>query len=81
LLVIRHNDTDRDLVIRSVQQFQNVGASIAGVVLNNVDIDRAYKKDYYYAGYYYYGADDTSEKGKGEKKKTASVGVGSGTSS
>ena len=44
------------------------GASIlvAGAVLNNVDLERAYHKDYYYAGYYF---DD------GEKKPRKKRGV------
>jgi polysaccharide biosynthesis transport protein len=64
VLVIQHNQADRDLVGRSVGQFRKVGANLAGVILNNVDIDRAYKKDYYYAGYYYYGSDGRKKRGK-----------------
>ncbi|MBZ5639272.1 MAG: polysaccharide biosynthesis tyrosine autokinase [Acidobacteriia bacterium] len=64
VLVIQHSEADRDLVSRSVAQFRKVGANLAGVILNNVDIDRAYKKDYYYAGYYYYGSDGRKKRGK-----------------
>ncbi len=51
--VIQHNATDRDHVVKAMQQLRSVNPEVPGVVLNNVDIDRAYHKDYYYAGYYY----------------------------
>ncbi len=51
--VIQHNATDRDHVIKTVQQLRAVNSEIPGIVLNNVDLERAYRKDYYYAGYYY----------------------------
>ncbi len=41
-------------------------------VLNNVDFDRAYHKDYYYAGYYY--ADETRAGRKKSAKKGVKVG-------
>jgi len=67
VLVVRHNSTDRDHVIKTVQQLRSVNPNFAGVVLNNVDIDRAYHKDYYYAGYYYEA--NEPRKGKRFKKK------------
>jgi succinoglycan biosynthesis transport protein ExoP len=76
LVVVRHNLTDRDIVARTVQQLQRVGASIAGVVLNNVDIGRAFGKDYYYAGYYYNRREGEPE--SGEQKKRRSKGLGAG---
>jgi capsular exopolysaccharide synthesis family protein len=76
VLVVRHNATDRDLVTRSVQQLRSVNDAVVGVVLNNVDIDKAYQKDYYYAGYYYYGAE---EKKKRSKVPEAEVPSGAGT--
>ncbi len=74
LLVIRHNHTDRDMVARTLQQLRRVGANVAGVILNNVDLDRAYGKEYAYAGYYY--AEGAKEKGR-KKGKTPEKGVGS----
>lgn len=53
VLVVQHNTTDRDHIVKTVQQIGSVNPSFAGVVLNNVDMDRTYHKDYYYAGYYY----------------------------
>ena len=75
LLVIRHNHTDRDLVRRTLQQLRRVGANVAGVILNNVDFDRAYGKEYAYAGYHYAdGGNDTRRR----KSKTPAKGVGTG---
>jgi len=77
LLVVRHNHTDRDLVRRTLQQLRRVGANVAGVILNNVDLDRAYGKEYAYAGYYYAegGKDARRRKTKPPAKE---VGTGTG---
>jgi capsular exopolysaccharide synthesis family protein len=76
LLVIRHNHTDRDLVGRTLQQLRRVGANVAGAILNNVDLDRAYGKEYAYAGYYYAEGSTASRKRKSARPAT---GVGTGT--
>ncbi len=75
LLVVRHNHTDRDMVGRTLQQLRRVGANVAGVILNNVDLDRAYGKEYAYAGYYYTDGGKQSPRGKG---KASAKGVGTG---
>jgi capsular exopolysaccharide synthesis family protein len=75
LLVVRHNHTDRDLVARTLQQIRRVGANVAGVILNNVDFERAYGKEYTYAGYYY---SEGSKEAKRGKKKTSTKGLGTG---
>jgi capsular exopolysaccharide synthesis family protein len=67
VIVIRHNRTDRAVVARSVQQLRQVGAELAGAVLNSVDVDRAGKGDYYYAGYYYYADEEGDGKRRREK--------------
>ncbi len=66
ILIVQHNRTDRDLVARTLQRIRSINPEVAGAVLNNVDLERTFSKDYYYAGYYYYGAD---EKQPGTKKK------------
>ena len=53
-----------------------MGANVAGVILNNVDLDRAYGKEYAYAGYYYSESADKNTKRK--KGKPPEKGVGSG---
>jgi capsular exopolysaccharide synthesis family protein len=77
LLVVRHNHTDRDLVRRTLQQLRRVGANVAGVILNNVDLDRAYGKEYAYAGYYYSEGGKDTRRGKG-KATTKGVGTSAG---
>jgi capsular exopolysaccharide synthesis family protein len=60
VLVVQHNATDRDHVVKTVQRL-GAHRPVTGVVLNNVDLSRAYHKDYYYTGYYY-EEDGTREK-------------------
>jgi len=71
VLVVQHNRTDRDHVIKTVQTIGAVNRNFAGVVLNNVDMDRTYHKDYYYAGYYYEedGAKEKRSRRKGVEHK------------
>ncbi|MFQ5718265.1 MAG: GumC family protein [Acidobacteriota bacterium] len=57
ILVVKHNENDRDLIKRASTGLRKVGANVIGAVLNNVDVSKASSKDYYYAGYYYYGRD------------------------
>jgi capsular exopolysaccharide synthesis family protein len=77
VLIVQHYHTDRDLVSKTLQRIRSVKDNVVGAVLNNVDLERAYRKDYYYAGYYYYG-DEKSGGRRGRKKrgveKKASVG-------
>ena len=69
LLVVQHNETDKDVIQKNVQNLKRVGANLIGAILNNVNIQKAYQKDYYYAGYYYFN----EESGKaGRRKKQAS---------
>ena len=63
VLVVKHNATDRDLVYKSLQRLKSFNEHVAGAVLNNVDLERTYNRDYYYAGYYY------EERAQGEEKK------------
>jgi capsular exopolysaccharide synthesis family protein len=70
VIVVRHNSTDRDLVSRSVTLLRNVGANVIGAVLNNIDINRAWRKDHYYAGYY------NTDEGRGTGGKRGGRGSG-----
>ena len=74
VLVVRHNSTDRDHVVKTFRQLRAVEGKVAGVVLNHVDMDRTYSKDYYYSGYYY--EDDDSKKGRRKRglERKAQVG-------
>ncbi len=75
VLVVKHARTDRDLVVKTVQRLRAVNPTIAGVVLNSVDLGRAYHKDYYYAGADYYHEDgDRKRSNKRGERSRASVG-------
>jgi succinoglycan biosynthesis transport protein ExoP len=67
VLVIKHNATDRDNVAKGLQRLRAVDAVVAGAVLNNVDISRAFNKDYYYSGYYYLSDEDKAKSDKRSK--------------
>src|SRR5206468_2139523 len=62
-IVIRHNQTDKELVRRCIATVRNVNPNIIGAVLNHVDLERSSYRDYYYVGYYYYG------EGRGSKER------------
>jgi capsular exopolysaccharide synthesis family protein len=70
VLVVRHAETDRDLVIKTVQRLRAVNSVIAGAVLNGVDLERSYNKDYYYAAAYYYT--DEGDKKTGRRRRVES---------
>jgi len=57
VMVVRHARTDRDVVSKTLARLRAVNPTVVGAVLNAVDLERAYHKDYYYAGAYYYSED------------------------
>ena len=61
--VVKHNENDKDMIRRAVNNLRRVNAALAGAVLNSVDIVRSHYKEYYYLGYYYYG------EGQGRKSR------------
>lgn len=65
VLVVQHNKTDRDVTARTLQRLRAVNPAVVGAVLNNVDLERAYHKDYYYAGYYF----EDGKKGSRRKRR------------
>jgi len=75
--VIRHNQTDKDLVRRCINNIRGVNSNVIGAVLNHVDLERSSYRDYYYVGYYYYG-EGRSSKSKGKKARPLSAARESG---
>ena len=71
VLVVRANDTVREIAQDGVSHLQNVGAHILGAILNGVDMGR---DGYYYNQYYhyYYGEDGGRKKGPRRKRKSKS---------
>lgn len=53
VLVIRHNNNDREMIRRSVKRLREIDAHIVGAVLNDVDRTHATYKDHYYGNYDY----------------------------
>lgn len=57
LLVIKHNENDRDLIRRSVKRLRDHHVEVAGTVLNSMSVGSGY--DSYYASYEYEARDET----------------------
>lgn len=75
VLVVRHAQTDREVVIKTLSRLRAVNPVVVGAVLNAVDLDRAYHKDYYYAGAYYYNEEgDKKSARKRRLESKANVG-------
>ena len=55
------------------QRLRAVNKNLVGAVLNNVDLSRAYDKDYYYANYYYEDAEGSAPK---KRRSTPATKVG-----
>ena len=62
VMVIKHNQNDRDLILRSLKRLRDVEVQIVGAVLNAVDLDRRSGGDYYYANYLYQHEGESGEK-------------------
>ena len=70
MVVMRHDQTDKEVIRRALQRLRNVGSNIVGAVLNDVDMSKSYNRDYYYGRFYYgsyYGEEGAA--GKGTKPK------------
>ncbi len=68
---VKSHETSVELIKRGVARLKEVKATLAGVIITQVDIDKitSYGGDYYYQGYYdYYGYTDNG-KGGGNKLK------------
>ena len=66
VVVIRANETAREIVKNGLVQLQGVGAHILGAILNAVDMSR---DSYYYQYYYYYYGEDGERNKKARRKK------------
>ena len=54
LLVVKHKETHRPQLQRTIVTLERLNAQIAGVVMNYVDTSSSYYYDYYYYSSYYY---------------------------
>jgi capsular exopolysaccharide synthesis family protein len=76
VMVVKHNENDRDLIRTSVEKLRKVDAHLVGAVLNNVDLKKAGYYGYY-AGYKYERAGEVDD----SITATATRAVGSEKSS
>jgi capsular exopolysaccharide synthesis family protein len=61
MVVMRHDQTDREVIRRALVRLRAAGARVIGAVLNGVDMTKSYNRDYYYGRFYYgsyYGTED-----------------------
>jgi len=73
MIVVQHRRLPRQTLMRVKQTVENVGGTVLGVVLNNVDL-RADSQYQYYTNYYtYYSPDNrpAAEGGKPKKRRKA----------
>lgn len=87
MIVIQHRKLPRNMLIRVKQAVENVGGTVLGVVLNNVDVRSDSQYQYYTSYYTYYApsdvdrrktaanAIDTTERAKRRKEKKVSAEV------
>jgi succinoglycan biosynthesis transport protein ExoP len=75
MLVVRHAQTDREVVIKTLSRLRAVNPVVVGAVLNAVDLGRAYHKDYYYAGAYYYN-EEGDKKAARKRRLESKANVG-----
>jgi len=66
LVVVKYGGPRRQVVAGAMRVLARSGIRVAGVLLNNVDIERDHYYSTYYHSYYHYGYD---EQGKSSRKK------------
>ena len=54
LMIVKAHHTDKDIVVRAVNSMQNVGVTVWGVVLNDINLTHRYASYGYYKYYYHY---------------------------
>jgi polysaccharide biosynthesis transport protein len=68
MIVVQHRKLPRQMLMRVKQSVENVGGTVIGVVLNNVDLQS--DKSYQYAtNYYGYYADNDKKSGKSKRTR------------
>lgn len=83
IIIVQHRRFPRAMLLRVKQAIQNVGGTVLGVVLNNVDLRHDPNYAYYTSYYEYYAvrtAKDVPSGGERGPGKPGAVPVGSGAS-
>jgi capsular exopolysaccharide synthesis family protein len=78
LIVCQHRKLPRHMLMRVKQTIENVGGTVLGVVLNNVDVRTDSQYQYYTSYYTYYSPNNTPAQagGRPEKRKRAQPATG-----
>ncbi len=72
MIVVQHRKLPRHMLLRVKQTVENVGGTVLGVVLNNVDVSSDSQYQYYTSYYTYYSPNNnpaTASGAKSEKRK------------
>lgn len=72
MIVVQHKKLPRNMLIRVKQAVENVGGTVLGVVLNNVDLRSDSQYQYYTSYYTYYSPQKESAKSNGKLGKADS---------
>jgi len=73
IIVVQHRRFPRAMLQRVKQAVNNVGGTILGVVLNNVDVRHDQHYEYYTSYYNYYHKTGKGDKRKAARKKKESI--------
>ncbi|RLE26930.1 MAG: hypothetical protein DRJ65_04355 [Acidobacteria bacterium] len=65
LAVVKYGGPRRQVVADAMRTLKRSGVRVAGVLLNNVDIERDHYYSTYYYSYYHYGYDEDGKRDKG----------------
>ncbi|MBN1996281.1 polysaccharide biosynthesis tyrosine autokinase [candidate division KSB1 bacterium] len=71
ILVIRSGVTQREAVVRAIDQLRRVEAPLLGILLNDLKVGDMYGSYYYYY-YYYYDSDGEKKKHRSKQRKKSS---------
>jgi polysaccharide biosynthesis transport protein len=69
IVVVQHRKLPRQMLLRVKQAVENVGGTVLGVVLNNVDIRSDSQYSYYTSYYTYYSPTNLDSNGDPQKKR------------
>lgn len=79
MIVVQHRKLPRNMILRVKQAVENVGGTVIGVVLNNVDV-RSDNQYQYYTSYYTYYAPTTGEEISREETRKPAATIGGNAS-
>lgn len=73
IIVVQHRKLPRHMLMRVKQSVENVGGTVVGVVLNNVDLSSDAQYQYYTSYYTYYSPTNSPDGGQGGKARRRKI--------